>query len=163
MRARGSQRFPGYPAPADSTGRFLSFDGNRASLYEGAEPLTPGHRYRTGDRAAWADGAFVRLGRLDHQLTIRGYRVGFGEIGSALLAQAGVTEAAVVALHGLGAQQAGCRARSPASCSARTCRAVSSTVWNTESSSRPRRQTHWEKTSKDGCQSIRRSCPRRSS
>lgn len=160
---RGPQRFPGYPAPVGSTCGFLSFDGDRASPYEGTEPLTPGHRYRTGDRAARAGGASVRLGRPDHRLTIRGRRVGFGEIGSALLAQAGVTEAAVVAVHDPGAQHARCSARSPASCSARTCRAVSSTVWNTESSSRPRRQTHWEKTSKDGRQSIRRSCPRRSS
>jgi amino acid adenylation domain-containing protein len=96
---RGSQRFPGYLDPADNTGRFLSFDGDRAVVYDGTQPLTSAHWYRTGDRVTSLDGALVHLGRLDHQLKIRGYRVELGEIESALLARPGVAEAAVVALH----------------------------------------------------------------
>ncbi|MGK5543240.1 amino acid adenylation domain-containing protein [Streptomyces sp. URMC 127] len=103
---RGSQRFPGYLDPADNAGRFFSFDGERVRPYDGSEPLTPGHWYRTGDRVASADGVLVHLGRLDHQLKLRGYRVELGEIESALLAQPGVTEAAVVALHRPGGETA---------------------------------------------------------
>ncbi|MGW2597646.1 amino acid adenylation domain-containing protein [Streptomyces klenkii] len=101
---RGSQRFPGYLDPADNAGRFFSFDeerdGGRARPYDGSEPLASRHWYRTGDRVTTTDGVLVHLGRLDHQLKIRGYRVELGEIESALLAQPGVTEAVVVALHG---------------------------------------------------------------
>ncbi|MFI9569257.1 amino acid adenylation domain-containing protein [Streptomyces rishiriensis] len=97
---RGSQRFPGYLDPAHDIGRFLSFDGERAVPYDGSQPLSAAHWYRTGDRVTTLDGALVHLGRLDHQLKIRGYRVELGEIESALLAQSGVTEAAAVALHG---------------------------------------------------------------
>lgn len=97
---RGSQRFPGYLVPADNIGRFLSFEGGRAVPYDGSQPLTSAHWYRTGDRVTTLDGQLVHLGRLDHQLKIRGYRVELGEIESALLAQAGVAEAVVTALHG---------------------------------------------------------------
>ncbi|MET8944522.1 amino acid adenylation domain-containing protein [Streptomyces sp. NPDC004542] len=97
---RGSQRFPGYLDPADNIGRFLSFDGDRAVPYDGARPLTAAHWYRTGDRVTTLDGELVHLGRLDHQLKIRGYRVELGEIESALLAQTGVVEAVVAAVHG---------------------------------------------------------------
>jgi thioesterase domain-containing protein len=60
----------------------------------------PGARiYRTGDRCRWlADGAIEFLGRLDHQVKVRGYRIELAEVESALLACPGVREAAV-AVH----------------------------------------------------------------
>jgi amino acid adenylation domain-containing protein/non-ribosomal peptide synthase protein (TIGR01720 family) len=64
-----------------------------------ASPFGDGERlYRTGDLARWrADGAVAYLGRLDHQIKLRGLRVEIGEIESALLDHPGVSEAVVVA------------------------------------------------------------------
>jgi amino acid adenylation domain-containing protein len=57
-----------------------------------------GRMYRTGDRVRFLrDGAIEFLGRLDHQLKIRGYRVEPGEIETALARHPAVREAAVVA------------------------------------------------------------------
>ncbi len=57
-----------------------------------------GRMYRTGDRVRFLrDGAIEFLGRLDHQLKIRGYRVEPGEIETALALHPAVREAAVVA------------------------------------------------------------------
>jgi len=67
----------------------------------------PGSKiYRTGDRARWQpDGTIELLGRLDHQVKIRGHRVELGEIESALRDESGVKNAAVIStgdrLHGL--------------------------------------------------------------
>jgi amino acid adenylation domain-containing protein len=60
---------------------------------------TPGARlYRTGDLACYLpDGNILYLGRLDHQVKIRGLRVELGEIESALTDHASVREAVVVA------------------------------------------------------------------
>jgi len=57
--------------------------------------------YRTGDRVrVLADaGAFQFLGRRDHMVKVRGYRVELGEIEQALLSHPGVREAAVVAIE----------------------------------------------------------------
>ena len=64
---------------------------------------TGGRLYRSGDRARWrSDGGMDYLGRLDHQVKLRGQRIELGEIEAALLACAGVREAAVL-LQGEGA------------------------------------------------------------
>jgi amino acid adenylation domain-containing protein/non-ribosomal peptide synthase protein (TIGR01720 family) len=64
-----------------------------------ASPFGNGARlYRTGDLARWrADGTVEYLGRLDHQIKLRGLRVEIGEIESALLDHPAVSEAVVVA------------------------------------------------------------------
>ncbi|MFG2058176.1 amino acid adenylation domain-containing protein [Micromonospora sp. NPDC048930] len=65
----------------------------------------PGARlYRTGDLARWVPapagsgetGVIEFLGRIDHQVKLRGLRIELGEIESALREQPGVTEAAVI-------------------------------------------------------------------
>jgi len=62
-------------------------------------PFVKGDRlYRTGDTAKWLpDGEIEFLGRIDHQVQIRGIRVEPGEIENVLLINADIKEAAVVA------------------------------------------------------------------
>ena len=69
-----------------------------------ADPFTEGERlYRTGDLVRWRDdGQLEYLGRLDHQVKIRGLRIELGEIEAELLAQPEVREAVVVAREGPG-------------------------------------------------------------
>ncbi len=56
-----------------------------------------GRLYRTGDLVRWrSDGHLEYMGRLDHQIKIRGFRVELGEIEAQLLAQTGVREAVVL-------------------------------------------------------------------
>jgi len=59
----------------------------------------PGERmYRSGDLARWrADGAIDYLGRLDHQVKLRGQRIELGEIENVLLAHEAVRECVVIA------------------------------------------------------------------
>ncbi len=58
--------------------------------------------YRTGDLAcSLPDGNIQFLGRLDHQIKIRGFRVETGEIELALQAHPGIREAVVVACDAL--------------------------------------------------------------
>ncbi|BEP60726.1 hypothetical protein GmRootV213_12800 [Variovorax sp. V213] len=60
-----------------------------------------GRLYRTGDLVRWnAEGQLEYLGRIDHQVKIRGLRIELGEIEAQLLAQPEVREAVVVAKDG---------------------------------------------------------------
>ncbi|MEA2692171.1 MAG: hypothetical protein QOJ16_1558, partial [Acidobacteriota bacterium] len=60
-------------------------------------PLPGGRLYRTGDLARRRPGGEVEyLGRLDHQVKLRGLRIELGEIESVLAAHPGVLAAAVV-------------------------------------------------------------------
>jgi tyrocidine synthetase-3 len=63
----------------------------------------PGHRrqtlYKTGDLACWRpDGNIQYLGRIDHQVKVRGNRIELGEIENRLAAHPGITEAVVLAV-----------------------------------------------------------------
>ncbi|MFD9735291.1 amino acid adenylation domain-containing protein [Umezawaea sp. NPDC059074] len=69
--------------------------------YRGAPELTAAKFvdgwYRTGDVGRyWPDGRLEFLGRDDHQVKLRGYRVELGEVEAALLSAPGVTHAVAV-------------------------------------------------------------------
>jgi non-ribosomal peptide synthase protein (TIGR01720 family) len=81
-----------------------------------ASPFIDGDRlYRTGDRCRFlADGNIEYLGRLDHQVKLRGQRIELGEIDAALLNQPAITGACtlvidnrLVAFYSSSAAQAG--------------------------------------------------------
>ncbi|WP_158841287.1 AMP-binding protein [Saccharothrix deserti] len=78
----GPQVFGGYLDPADDDGRFLILDGRRY--------------YRTGDRVRrLPDGRLTYLGRIDHQVKVRGFRVELLEVEHALRGVDGVVDCAV--------------------------------------------------------------------
>ncbi|MFS0553783.1 amino acid adenylation domain-containing protein [Brevibacillus sp. 179-C9.3 HS] len=62
-------------------------------------PFIPGEKmYRTGDLAKWLpNGEIEFLGRIDHQVKIRGHRIELGEIESVLLKHELIKEAVVIA------------------------------------------------------------------
>ncbi|MCY7855055.1 amino acid adenylation domain-containing protein, partial [Bacillus sonorensis] len=63
-----------------------------------SSPLAEGERiYRTGDLARWLpDGTIEFLGRIDHQVKVRGFRVELGEIESRIAQLDGMIEAAAI-------------------------------------------------------------------
>lgn len=70
-----SERFVEVPGPGDLVTRF----------------------YRTGDRVRQlAEGDYVYLGRVDHQIKVMGHRVELGEIEAVLMRQDGVAQAAAI-------------------------------------------------------------------
>ncbi len=72
-----------------------------------ASPFGAGQRlYRTGDLARYrADGVIEYVGRIDHQVKLRGLRIELGEIEARLMQHAAVREAVVVAQDVQGSQQ----------------------------------------------------------
>jgi amino acid adenylation domain-containing protein len=83
----GPQQTPGYWQDASAT----------AAAYV-TVPGRPGRFYRTGDRVRRpiGDGPITFLGRVDHQIKVRGHRVELGEVESMLLKIPGVESAAAV-------------------------------------------------------------------
>ena len=62
-----------------------------------ANPFADGRMYRTGDLARWLpDGGLQLLGRIDHQVKLRGFRMELGEIESVLVKKGGLSGAAVI-------------------------------------------------------------------
>jgi natural product biosynthesis luciferase-like monooxygenase protein len=68
------------------------------------DPFRGGRLYRTGDVVRYrADGVLEFLGRVDHQVKIRGHRIELGEIEACLLSDDRVSESVVVARDDAGA------------------------------------------------------------
>ncbi len=82
----------------------LGYQGNETLTTEKfiPSPFIEGQRlYRTGDLARWLPNGDIQfLGRSDHQVKVRGFRVELEEIEEQLLNQPGIKEAVVIAAPG---------------------------------------------------------------
>lgn len=78
---------------------YLGLPARTASVFV-PDPFSPepGARlYRSGDRAKYLpDGSIEFLGRMDHQVKVRGHRIELGEIEAVLFQVAGISEAVVI-------------------------------------------------------------------
>ncbi|QMW07901.1 non-ribosomal peptide synthase/polyketide synthase [Pseudomonas sp. 29A] len=81
---------------------YLGQPGLSAERFVANPFATTGERlYRTGDLVHWnSEGQLEYLGRIDHQVKIRGLRIELGEVEAQLLVQPEVREAVVVAKEG---------------------------------------------------------------
>lgn len=69
----------------------------RSFIANPVDPATSARAYRTGDRAKYLpDGRIVHLGRLDHQVKLRGFRIEPGEIEAVLARKAGIVSAVIL-------------------------------------------------------------------
>jgi amino acid adenylation domain-containing protein len=60
-------------------------------------PFETGRMYRTGDFAKWLpNGQLQVLGRMDHQIKLRGFRIEIGEIETVLMRKGGLSAVAVI-------------------------------------------------------------------
>jgi non-ribosomal peptide synthase protein (TIGR01720 family) len=103
----------GFPVPAGVTGElwvggvgvgrgYLHEPARTAEVFvpDGLSGAAGDRLYRTGDLCRFSlDGTLEFLGRLDHQVKIRGQRIELGEIEAVLRRHPAVREAAVVARH----------------------------------------------------------------